>query len=64
MMEAMYEADEARQLEEDRARLLSYVGESENYEKESKREMDDCLGTYDTVSSDVRAVGDGPYGRK
>ena len=45
MMEALYEADESRQLEEDRARLLPYVGESENYEKESKREMDDCLGT-------------------
>ena len=49
MMEAMYEADEARQLEENRARLLSYVDESEEPEKESRREADDCLGTHDSV---------------
>ena len=60
MMEAIYEAEEARQLEENRTRVLANAGDSEEYKEDSQRGTDDCPGAYDTVSSDVRAAGDGP----
>ena len=54
-MEDMYAAEEARLQEENRTRLVSYLGVSEEREQESQRESDDWLGLHDTVSSDVRA---------
>ena len=60
MTEAMYEADEARQLEEDRIRVMANTGDSEEYKEESQRQTGDCPGTYDSASSDVRAAGDSP----
>ena len=58
MMEAMYEADAARQLEEDKSRKMTYVGASEKHKMDSGKESDHRLGKYDTEPSYVRAVGD------
>ena len=43
---------------------MSYVGANEEHEQESQLEPDDCLGMDDTVSSDVRALGDGLESRE
>ena len=58
MMEDMYAADEARQQEEDRAMLASCVVLKEDSRQDSESDSDDWLGLLDTVSSEVRVVGD------